>query len=142
MPFKHIQLLIVVTDDNPHDHYFIRSSMVGHQGVRFISFFSGQELIDYVSYLQSDNFSEIPDLIIIDINMPGFTGLETIEILQKEYNSNLYFAVLSSGSDLHSQQFTGENVRYYTKPDSMAGYEDVIVNIITDYQNGKMNSGG
>lgn len=133
--FREKKLLIVLTDDNPHDHHFIRACMAEFSGLSFISFFNGDELLDYLSRLESNGYREIPDLVLVDLNMPGLSGVETIESVSSNTLDRIRFAILSSNVEFHSLGLNEKNIRSYTKPHNGMMYKEVISRIILDYFN-------
>ncbi|SEK47114.1 two component transcriptional regulator, LuxR family [Roseovarius azorensis] len=66
---------IVIVDDHPMVAEGIQSILESYDDVEVIAVFgTGQEVIDRVEELQ-------PDVILLDLNMPGIGGLTTTEIL-------------------------------------------------------------
>ena len=66
--------LILVVDDEPMNHMMMK--MIFEETYRISCVSSGAEAIDFVK-------QTVPDLIILDINMPGMDGRETFECIKK-----------------------------------------------------------
>jgi DNA-binding response OmpR family regulator len=81
---------IIVVDDEP----FIREVMVDFlhlHGYRVTSFKSGEDAVSEINTL-------LPDMVLLDIWMPGMSGLETLEKIRKE-NKNVGVVMLSAFGD-------------------------------------------
>lgn len=75
--------------------------------------FSGQEALEI---LES---SEPPDVVYVfsDINMPGMTGLELLEIVKKKY-PNMHVSMISAygDSENHKKAIESGAKEFFTKP--------------------------
>lgn len=79
---------VLVIDDSPFVYYQLKDMMKDSDYEVIGSAKSGEEGIEMYHELN-------PDIIILDIIMPGIDGLETAEILLKE-NSDVKIIMLSS----------------------------------------------
>jgi CheY-like chemotaxis protein len=79
MPDQDKKYKIILVDDDRFllDMYVNKFSSAGHDSEVF---FSGGELIDRLK----DNSLPKPDVIVLDIVMPGVDGLQVIETIHKE----------------------------------------------------------
>ncbi len=66
---------ILIIDDQP-DNVFILQDRLHHEGFEVITAYDGQTGIDKA-------INEQPDLILLDIMMPGISGFEVCEVLNK-----------------------------------------------------------
>lgn len=57
-----------------------------------------------------------PDLILMDLEMPGLSGLETLENLKKNYQTSQIPVIILSGERNFSEAFRAGAVDYITKP--------------------------
>jgi two-component system, OmpR family, KDP operon response regulator KdpE len=69
---RHVTILIV--DDEPQIRRALRASLAGH-GYEITEAKNGQEALDGV-------VQERPDLILLDLNLPGITGLEVCRMIR------------------------------------------------------------
>lgn len=79
---------VLVVDDSPFVYYQLKDMINGSDYEVIGSAKSGEEGIEMYHELK-------PDVIILDIIMPGIDGLETAEILLKE-NKDIKIIMLSS----------------------------------------------
>jgi CheY-like chemotaxis protein len=91
---------ILLIDDNKVDNFFHeRVIRKFDKNITVTSMLSGEEAIDYLSGLQS---SELPDLIFLDINMPGMNGWEFLQEYSKfeiGHKSCVIVVMLSTSED-------------------------------------------
>ncbi len=76
---REIEHILLVDDEDDH-HFITRMTLkkAGYQG-RFDAYHSADEALS-----QLRNGSSPPDLILVDINMPGTTGFDMLRILEAE----------------------------------------------------------
>jgi CheY-like chemotaxis protein len=92
----------MLVDDNPDDNFIhervIRKNLVG---IKVITQPSGLEALEYLK-ARSLHKEEHPDLIFLDINMPGMNGWEFLEEyrkLDKELQSRAIVVMLTTSDD-------------------------------------------
>jgi CheY-like chemotaxis protein len=110
---------ILIVDDDADDREIIRDAFMSsleEQDYIFIE--NGDKLLDY---LQENSGGDVPSLIMLDLNMPGKDGRETL----KEIKSNSRFhhiptIVFTTSSSFRDRQMVydlGANC-FITKPDT------------------------
>jgi DNA-binding response OmpR family regulator len=81
-PINPVRLLIV--EDNPSDVVFLRYALESDTSwpteAEFIE--DGEAAIDHVLERQSSPAEEMPDLIIMDLNLPKRDGIEVIKVIR------------------------------------------------------------
>ena len=82
---------ILVVDDEPHIRRVLRATLSGH-GYDVIEANSGEEAIKVV-------LQERPDLILLDVNMPGMSGLEACRKMSRGQDTGLRFQAQPPKSD-------------------------------------------
>ncbi|ANE51450.1 response regulator [Flavisolibacter tropicus] len=107
-------LVILHVDDDEDDLFIIGEALkTAHDSLHIVSAGDGNEAL---RYLQGSDTT--PHLIILDINMPGMDGRETLKHLkQHEQWKSIPTVVLSTSSDPLDQQFCKNyEVDLLTKP--------------------------
>lgn len=96
------QPTIFLVDDDDDDIYLARLTFTAHfPDWVLISFEDGQSLIDH---LASHPDKPLPDLIILDLNMPRLNGHETLTILKRHSQwKKVPVAILSTSSNTDDQ---------------------------------------
>ena len=74
---------VIVVDDDRNDQR-LACEMLRRAGIRTSAMRSGAAALDYIRK------GGMPDLILLDVNMPGTDGFETLRLLreQMEYDKN------------------------------------------------------
>lgn len=72
-------------EDNPADVLLLKTAIkFRNLNIDLLNFSDGKEVLDYVKKLKADNYNNLPDLIISDLNLPKVTGKELIAELKKD----------------------------------------------------------
>ena len=92
---------IFLVDDDEDDVYLARLTFAAHfPEWTLTSFDDGQALIDHFA----THPDALPDLIILDLNMPRLTGFETLTILKRIPKwKKVPVAILSTSSNINDQ---------------------------------------
>jgi CheY-like chemotaxis protein len=73
---------VVYADDDLDDHYLVSDLFTKiHPDLRLIAFETGAELVEF--FQRQDEDSDLPRLIILDVNMPIWDGLQTLREVKK-----------------------------------------------------------
>jgi len=125
---RNIDVLIV--EDNPSDVRLIREAFTDSmsQG-NFSVFGDGETALEHLKKIEPENLHTRPDLIILDLNLPGKSGLEVLkEIKSHPSLKSIPVVVLtSSNSDEHvSQSYKLSANCFITKPNDYGEFVDVV----------------
>ena len=122
-------LKIIIVDDNSDDQYFIKDALSHFKNLRFESFYSPENFIAYLGSLKAD---DLPDIVIMDINMPKLTGFEVIESIRKlDVKHKTKFFILSSSITQKDQARCDQlNLDCFTKPYSPGQFRLTIQEIL------------
>ncbi len=130
---------ILLVDDDPEDRMLSRLALKKHQLINHVNeVANGEELLQYLS--REGEFSDptqhpMPDLILLDINMPRMTGLEALaEIRKKPHLKSLPVVILTTSNadkDIVESYDLGVN-SYITKPVTFKGFTTALTQM-SDY---------
>ena len=104
----------------------IDKKKVNHNNFRFIEAYSGEEGINI-------SLKETPDLILVDINMPKMSGIETTKMLKK-INQTRHIPIVA----ITAQSMPGDRElclsagcnEFFSKPLNVVNFLNYIVSII------------
>ena len=122
-------LLVVVADDQPANRIVLQR-LLEKAGHRTIFAENGEEVLDILAQDQ-------PDLVIIDLHMPGLSGVDVIRqarVMQAGQPARTPIIVLSADATVESMneaQRAGAYL-YMTKPISLPKLLDTLSSIATD----------
>ena len=114
---------ILIVDDKPENIRFL-SDFLSKQNYQIRKAINGQAALVAVKIL-------LPDLILLDINMPGMGGYEVCKIIKNDPETNSIPVIfLSAGDDITDkiQAFQVGGIDYITKPFHL---EEVLIRVQT-----------
>lgn len=125
-----IKPILYLVDDDEDDRMFLSGAVQEViENVTIIEFDNG---IDFLENALSDNAFMGSVLVVIDMNMPRMTGLETIREFKANPNmAKVPIVVISTSSnpDLQQQAFALGAAGYIIKPSSAIGLAEIAINI-------------
>jgi CheY-like chemotaxis protein len=107
--------LIFVVDDDPIYHKILKFNLSANEYNNVETFNSGEDCLE--------NIDKIPDMVILDYNMNGMNGLETLKEIKKKYKDiKVIFFTANEDSNLAqeslkvgAQEFVQKNEFAYNK---------------------------
>jgi CheY-like chemotaxis protein len=110
---------ILIVDDDADDREIIKDAfMTSEEEQEYIFLENGDKLIDY---LEENIHSNSPSLILLDLNMPGKDGRETLKEIKSDKRYQhipiIVFTTSSSHRDKMNSYDLGANC-FITKPDT------------------------
>ena len=112
--------VILIVDDDTDDREIIRDAFMNTNGENreYVFIENGDRLIEY---LQNAEPSDLPSLIMLDLNMPGKDGREALKDIKTEEQFKpipiIVFTTSSSQRDKDTSYSLGANC-FVTKPDT------------------------
>lgn len=128
---KKIHILLV--EDNEGDIMLITEALEESKITNKISVMKdGREAMDFLNRYGKYENMELPDLILLDINLPKKNGLEVLQFLKGSASIKhipvIMLTTSSSGKDInHSQKFFAGS--YIIKPFEADGFTNVVAKI-------------
>lgn len=126
---------ILMTDDDYDDRMlalFTFKKLNAAHSIDFVT--NGQELMDYL-LARLDSNRELPDLILLDLNMPKKDGREALEEIKNHPKlEHLDVIIFSTSNSQQDKKFTlGLGARkYIVKPASQNELKDIFTEICND----------
>ena len=98
---QHQQGIILLVDDSPDDVELTqRAFQRSHLRSRLITKRDGQEALDYLFGTDNGNQANpLPDVILLDLNMPRIHGLEVLQRIRSEGRTRAVPVVVLTTSD-------------------------------------------
>lgn len=134
---KDIKLTLVIVDDSPEEHFFIKQALKDFKNILFNDYYNGE---DFLRFLEERNkrpvlIKNLPDIVILDVNMPKMTGFEVFEIIEKRgLKKNIQFYVLTTNiterDRLNCEKY---KLTCYKKPFDLDHFSNVLGEILKDF---------
>ncbi len=99
---------ILAVDDEPDALDFLRA-FLSHEGFDFLQAASGAQALAMIEERR-------PDLLIVDVMMPGMTGLELCELLRAHVETRDIPIILYSAHDMRDHSNAGLYDHAFVKP--------------------------
>jgi CheY-like chemotaxis protein len=134
---KNIKLTIVIVDDSPEEHFFIKKALKDFKNILFNDYYSGE---DFLRFLEEKNkkplaIKTFPDIVILDINMPKMTGFEVFdEIERRGLKKNIKFYVLTTDvTERDRIDCEKHDLACYKKPFNFENFRNVLQEMLKEY---------
>jgi CheY-like chemotaxis protein len=123
---------VLLADDSDDDRYFMRLALGNSPQLKIVAeVVNGEEAIDYLSgtkvYHNREKYP-FPDLLLLDLKMPRFTGFEVLAWLREQHFPDLKVVVIS-GSNLQQDKAQALDLgatAYYLKPASREEQQQLV----------------
>jgi CheY-like chemotaxis protein len=117
---------ILVAEDNPADVYLLREALnLEKQDVEMVVVSDGERAIDYVQRKGEYKDALIPDLIVLDLNLPRSDGSDVLRCIRQtsEYAGVPVVVLTSSDSPRDRREIEGLGAeRFITKPSDLDAF--------------------
>lgn len=122
---------ILIIDDNPGDIRLTQEILKSSKfSSTLVPIYNGEEAIVYLTKALANK--TLPDLIILDLNLPRLNGIEVLQIIKADPALKLLPVVILTSSeaeyDIHKSYQNHANL-YLTKPIDFDEYFKVVTNI-------------
>ena len=112
---------LVIIDDNPADHYIMQRLLHNNYNCEQATYtYDGRLVLDYLE--ENKDTDTLPDVIFLDLDMPGLTGWEFLDKLEKfnfgekkNVRVHIMSSSIRSADVFHSKKYACVN-SFMTKP--------------------------
>ena len=130
--FKEVVILLV--EDDPADQKLIKMSLSKEKIINEIHIANnGEEAMEYLQRSKDgDNETPMPDLILLDLNMPRMDGKEFLKLMRSDDELGSIPVVVLTTSDSDKdilESYKLQAAGYIKKPVSLQEFQDVIQNL-------------
>ena len=129
-------VIIMLVEDDPGDQKIIKMSLKDQRIANIpVVVSSAEEAIDYLEKNKIDCKEALPDLILLDLNMPGMGGKEFLRLIKADPELEAIPVVILTTSDSDKdilESFKLQAAGYVKKPVSITDFQEVM-QTLTDY---------
>jgi CheY-like chemotaxis protein len=125
---------IMLAEDDEDDKWIfieIMKDLTADGNIRFDAVDNGVQIMQAL-----ENNPELPDLVVLDQNMPQLNGRETLELIKKSDRFNHIPVVIYStynDSRLSKECLNIGATQIITKPDTFDGFKEMIEMLVQNY---------
>jgi len=114
--------LIAAAEDNEADVFLIREALGYHHVPCDLKIFdNGEGVVKYIDALDRDGAAQIPDLLLLDLNLPKKSGVEVcMHLRQSRRCSNIPVVIVTSSNSPADRAVTtrlGVSAYFHKPPD-------------------------
>ncbi|MFC7142224.1 response regulator [Halosimplex aquaticum] len=124
---------ILLVEDNPGDVRLLEEAFeaTGRE-TRVESVTNGDEAVDRLMEQATDESRSVPDLALVDLNLPGRDGCEVLDAVRDDSRTELLPIVILTSSSAHEDVercYAARANAYVTKPTDPAELESLISDV-------------
>jgi CheY-like chemotaxis protein len=127
---------IMLVEDDPGDQKLIKTSLKEQKITNTPLVFScGEDALEYLQKTKNDSSATVPDLILLDLNMPGMGGREFLRQVKSDPTLEIIPVVILTTSDADRdilESFRLQAAGYIKKPVNLPDFQEVI-QTLSDY---------
>ena len=128
---KEIQILLV--EDNPGDVLLIQEALKDSKILNIVNIAkNGRQALDMLFRKEQYENFELPDLILLDINLPKINGQEVLATIKKDEKLKIIPVIMLTTSDAEADVYQSYNNHancYIVKPVDMDKFLHVVLSI-------------
>jgi two-component system, chemotaxis family, response regulator Rcp1 len=131
-PLKQYRILLV--EDNEGDILLTKEAFSdSHFPHQLQVLRDGKAAVDFLSEVQKNKEQELPELILLDINLPKMNGYEVLAFIkEKPALQNISVIILTTSSAETDMMSSYKNLvnGYFIKPIAIEGYKDLVAKLV------------
>lgn len=117
---------ILLVEDNPADVYLFRMALTKAMLEFQLNVIEdGALAIEYIQQHEKDFERRIPDLAVLDLNLPKIEGLKILEALRKSQRLSMVPVVITTSSSTEVERSKSQRLgveKFLTKPADLEGF--------------------
>jgi CheY-like chemotaxis protein len=125
--------IILLVEDDPGDQKLVKSSLTSQRIANELHIVSsGEEALDFLYHRGKYREAPRPDLILLDLNMPGMGGKEFLRRIKEDEQLRTNPVVILTTSDLEQDILDSYNLQasgYVKKPVDLREFKEVMKEI-------------
>lgn len=115
---EHTNYNVVLIEDNAADQFLIQKALRQEAACAIVTFADGERAFRY--FEQRAYGESLPDLVVLDLNLPGQDGVEVLDLIRRTYElSKTAVAVVSSSPKDSLRGKAAQADCYITKPSDL-----------------------
>lgn len=117
---------LLFVEDDPDDIELLTQSLKEQNITDFLILSSGKEAFAFLSSLKDD---DLPELIVVDLNMPGMSGYEVIRLLKstdRYQKIPVFILTTSQRTEIVQGAIRHGAAGYYQKPTSLRDLHTLV----------------
>lgn len=130
---------ILLVEDNPADVYLFRMALTKAMLEFQLNVIEdGALAIEYIQQHEKDFERRIPDLAVLDLNLPKIEGLKILEALRKSQRLSMVPVVITTSSSTEVERSKSQRLgveKFLTKPPDLEGFLElgtILKNILLE----------
>ncbi len=129
--------VILLVEDDLADQKLVKKSLSRAKIANELHIVNtGEQALEYLQGSKNgDDQTPMPDLILLDLNMPGMSGQELLKLLKVDDEFDIIPVVILTTSDSDKdilESFKLQAAGYIKKPVTLEGFHDVI-QVLSEY---------
>lgn len=121
---------VLLVDDDKTDVELTRATLAAARlAVQFHIVGSGEEALTYLRREGKHAQAPVPDLVMLDIKMPGISGIETLRLVKEDPRFDRLPVIMLTSSS-HDEEilrgYTGQAYAFMTKPIDVDSFRGIL----------------
>jgi CheY-like chemotaxis protein len=134
---------ILLVEDNKADIELLKQSLdILKYNIRLFAFTDGFQVMDFIQNKGIHQGSKKPDLIILDINLPGKNGFEILKEFRNDNSFNYTPIVILSTSQNEEDILLSRKLKadaFFSKPSDFFEFNSLVKSIIDSWLKNKIS---